>query len=118
MTSPDAYFEASFKQFYRVLAGMHSAIYSNDELTTAADLFVEFMNPRLPIDQQQNEQVWTERINNNRATVVDYLIQEKGMSPEEALLKAEEIKSFNAAKAEVTPTDANVDGLDLGEPEA
>lgn len=64
-------------------------------------LFVEFTDPTLPAEKREQEEIWTHRIENGRATLVDYFTEVKGMSQEEAVAKVAEIIEFNAALAEM-----------------
>ena len=64
-------------------------------------LFVEFTDPSLPAEKKEMEEIWTHRIENGRATLVDYFVEVKGMSQEEAVAKVAEIIEFNAALAEM-----------------
>jgi hypothetical protein len=70
-----------------------------EALPTLADLFTTFAEPHLPVDPQVQETVWSQKINEGRATEIDYLMHVNGMSREEALAKYEEILEFQAFKA-------------------
>lgn len=64
-------------------------------------LFVEFTPPNLPVERKEEEELWTHRINEGRASLVDYYVEVKGMSEEEAVAKIAEIIELNAAIAEM-----------------
>ena len=64
-------------------------------------LFVDFNKPSLPVEKREEEEVWTHRINEGRAHLVDYFMQTQDMSEEEAVEKVKEILEFNAAMAEM-----------------
>lgn len=56
------------------------------------NIVVEIPKSELPVDDMAVEQVWTERINQGRATVIDYLIEVKRLSPAEAENKLNQIR--------------------------
>jgi hypothetical protein len=68
------------------------------------DLFLEFAHPRLPIDQKDEEDVWDLRILGSRATILDYLMETRGFTRDEAIAKAKEIKAVNAGQLDYDPT--------------
>ena len=59
-------------------------------------LQAEFAPPSLPVNQAELESLWTVRIDNNRASIKDYFMDEKGMTAEEADLKIAEVLDYNA----------------------
>lgn len=71
--------------------------YSDATFPEESKLFVEFSQPNLPVDEKVQEDLWTTRINENRASLVDYFVETQGMSQEEAVDKIAEIIEFNAA---------------------
>lgn len=89
-------FESAFKRFYRVLTAV-----SQGALPENNELFAVFPKPILPVDQKEQEEVWDLRIAGGRATEIDYLIEVKGLTKDEATAKWIEIVEFNAAKSKV-----------------
>ncbi|MGH6646220.1 hypothetical protein [Aquabacterium sp.] len=94
-------FEQSFKRLYKVVARVYNTALSAPVFSEDAELFAQFHKPKLPVDQNQQEIMWTQRINDGRATVIDYLIQEQGMTKDEADAKYLEIIAFNKRKDEL-----------------
>lgn len=93
-------FEAGFKRLYeviKVIANFHGWAFTEDSV-----LFVTFGKPELPIDEKLSEEVWSRRIAEKRASRLDYFMEAKGMSREEALAKIAEID----AEAPITPNRA------------
>ena len=70
--------------------------YGNATFPEDAKLYVNFDAPSLPVESKQEEEIWTHRIENGRATIVDYLMATQGLSQEEAVAKVAEIIEFNA----------------------
>lgn len=95
-------FEAGFKRFYRVFRSVVS-VAKGVSLNPTAELFVQFGEPVLPTDTKVQEEVWSVRINEKRATVIDYLMETKGMTRDEAEEKWAEIKAFDEAQKVVSP---------------
>ena len=94
-------FSAGFSRFYKVLAFITSTI-PGINLPVDAQLYTTFSSPALPVDDKAQEEVWSRRILEGRASRVDYLIEVKGMSKEEAVQKLAEIDAYNAAKPQLT----------------
>lgn len=83
-------FEAGFKRFFKVLTAVMNTIkpgYFNDN----AELFVDFPDPFLPVDTKEQEEVWTARIAEGRASDVDYFVEVHGLSRTEAEEKVREV---------------------------
>jgi len=81
--------EASFKRLYEVLkviANFHSI-----GLPPESVLFISFPPPSLPLDEQADENLWTIRISQGRASRVEYFMVKFGLSREEAINKVQEI---------------------------
>jgi hypothetical protein len=102
-------FEAGFKRFYRIFKTV-MGVATGKTFSTTGELFVEFADPNLPTDTKISEEVWTMRINENRATVIDYLMDTQGLSKDEAIIKWNEIKQFNAVNTTTEPSDITPDG--------
>jgi hypothetical protein len=93
-------FETGFKKLYevlKVLANIHGYGLPEDSV-----LFITFAQPDLPVDEKASEEVWSIRINERRATRVDYFMSMHGLSKEEATLKVAEID------ASLTPISSNL----------
>jgi len=88
--------QASLRRFYEI-----TKIIFPGQLTDGI-LIAEFAPPSLPVNQKEQEDLWTIRIDNNRASILDYLTEEKGMTEEEAIVKMSEILEYNA-DMKVTP---------------
>ena len=103
-------FEAGFKRFFRVFRTVISTVSGTKNFKETSELFVEFPNPNLPVDTKVQEEVWSMRIKENRATVIDYLMETQGLSEDEANEKWKEIKAFNEAeKPEPEPVPMVID---------
>lgn len=93
-------FVTGFKRLFKVLKPVFGL--------EGDDLFVTFAPPRLPVDEQANEQTWDLRIAGGRASVVSYFMDEDGLTREEAINKAMQIKEENAMFAPGTAVVAQV----------
>lgn len=71
-------------------------------------LKVSFAPPHLPVDKKQQEEVWSMRISQGRATPIDYYMEVYGMTKEEAEAKWTEIQEFNQVNDVVINTDINI----------
>lgn len=69
-------------------------------------LFVTYTDPSLPIESKLEEEIWSIKINEGRATILDYFVTTQGMTREEAMDKIAEIIEFSQAL-----TDINANGL-------
>lgn len=94
-------FEAGFKRLFKVVKRILNAnkpgTFSED-----AELFAQFSAPALPVDLMEQENIWSRRIQEQRASRVDYLIEVKGLTRDEALAKMAEIDSDNSTISAVT----------------
>lgn len=87
-------FTAGLKKWYKqVVAILNTAGYNLDP---TGELYVELDRPALPVDEETNEKMWDIRINSGRASIIDYLIETKGITKEEAIAMKAEIDQFNA----------------------
>ncbi len=77
----------------KIIANTHGESNFSDE----SKLFVTFTEPSLPVDTKVEEELWTVKINAGRASLVDYFMEVKGMSAEEAVTKIAEIQEFQQA---------------------
>ena len=76
----------------KIVANTHS----DANFTEESKLFVTFTEPSLPVDTKIEEELWSHKIEKGRASVVDYFVEVKGMSPEEAVEKIAEIEEINS----------------------
>lgn len=79
-----------------------------------AELEVAFSLPELPVDEKQSEETWSLKIKDGRASIIDYLMEVKGMTREEAEQKLSEIQAYNSGsfaplKQEVVANEAEDD---------
>lgn len=96
-------FEAGFHRLYDVLVVVAATV--GISLPVDGELWVDFGQPDLPIDEKLSEEVWSRKIAEKRATRVDYFMVVHGMSKMEAELKVVEIDATAPpAKERPTPT--------------
>lgn len=93
-------FEAGFKRLYKVMSNILTAL-NEPTLPITSELYATFQEVKLPVDVAVSESVWTERITQGRASIVDYFMKEQGMSIEEAEKKLKEINSYKTPEIEV-----------------
>jgi hypothetical protein len=93
-------FEAGFKRLFRVIKAVLNT-YHPGSFTDDSELFAQFSQPSLPVDQTIDEQLWSRRIAEGRASRVDYFMEKFGMSRTEAIAKIAEIDADNAAKSAI-----------------
>lgn len=90
-------FEAGFKRLYRKLK-----VVLPIDLPEDGELFVVFAKPNLPVDPKAQEDVWSVRLKEGRATEIEYLMETQGLTEKEAEAKWAEIIKFRLLKAELT----------------
>lgn len=88
-------FEAHFKRLFEVIRMVTNSFIENT-YTEDAVCVATFSAPALPVDEQQDEMVWTMRLTEGRASLVDYFMEKKGLSREQA---EDKIKQIQADKA-------------------
>lgn len=93
-------FEAGFKRLFKAIKAVLNT-YLPSTFTEDAELFTQFSAPSLPVDQTADEQLWTVRISQGRASRVDYFMEKFGMTREEALAKVAEIDADSSASSAV-----------------
>ena len=103
-------FEQAFKRFYKVVSRVLNTVEGGTVLDEQAELFAKFPEIKLPVDENQDEQVWQQRIEKGRATEIDYFMTKFGMSEEEAEEKWLSIIEFNKRKAELTGPQSRLTG--------
>jgi hypothetical protein len=92
-------FEAGFKRLYKVISKVVN-LGTPGLLPEDGELFAQFQAPILPVNQKENEEVWSRKILEGRATRVDYFMVTQGMTKQEAEAKVAEI---DAATAPIIP---------------
>lgn len=87
--------EAGFERLFGVIKTVVNT-WKPGTFTDDAELEINFSNPELPVDEKNNEMVWTMKIQEGRASRVDYFMEVKGLTREEAEQKVLEISAYNA----------------------
>jgi len=90
-------FEAGFHRMFRVIKIVVNT-WAPGTFSDDAELFVKFPAIDLPVDQKETEDIWAAKIAGGRASRVDYFMEVKGMTQEEAAAKVAEVLAFNAAQ--------------------
>ena len=88
-------FEAGFKRLFRVISKVINH-YKPGAFPEDSELFAAFAAPILPVNERDQEEVWTRRIAAGRATRADYFMSVFGMTKQEAQDKISEIDAENA----------------------
>lgn len=89
-------FEAGFNRLFQTIKKVINT-YSPGTYSEESVLFAKFAAPNLPVDVKLQEEVWSRRIGEGRATRVDYFIEVHGLTKEEAIAKVEEIDQTRPA---------------------
>jgi len=92
-------FTNSFKRLYRVMARVLNIAYNRNVLDEQAQMFAKFNLPGLPVDTKEQEEIWSMKIQEGRATELDYFMTVEGMTHDEAMDKWQQICEFNKTKA-------------------
>lgn len=94
--------EAGFRRFYEVVKKVVNMFEPGTygELTVLSCVFFE---PILPVNQKDQEDVWSRKISEKRATRVDYFMAVEGKTKEEAIAKVAEIDAETAANGTGVP---------------
>jgi hypothetical protein len=101
-------FEAGFKRLFQVIKAVMNT-YNSGYFSEDAELFAQFSAPALPVDETVDENLWSRKIAEGRASRTDYFVAKFGMSRPEALAKIAEIDADrNAASAVVNMQKFNV----------
>ncbi len=95
-------FENSFKRFYKAVSRVLNTV-KGSVLDESAELFAKFSPPALPVDRMAEEELWSKKISEGRATEIDYFMKVEGMTKEEAEKKYAEIKAFKEANKPEPP---------------
>lgn len=89
-------FEAGFARLYQVIKAVVNS-YVPGTYSEESVCYAKFAAPNLPIDIKLQEEVWSRRIAEGRASRIDYFIEVYGMTKEEAQAKIDEIDSTRPA---------------------
>ena len=89
------YFSAGFTRLFSHIKTILNTQKGFAVFPDSAMVEIEFPKLDLPTDDKSTEEVWDARINGNRASIIDYLIEEKDYSKQEAELKYQEILRYN-----------------------
>lgn len=73
-----------------ILNKVHGVILPPDSL-----LYIEFPEVVLPVNRIEEENIWTIRIDNGRASIIDYLMETEGVTEQEAITIADQIQTYN-----------------------
>ena len=82
-------FQAAFRRFYEITQRLYPVL-------TQGRLRVQFAPPSLPVNTAEQEQLWSTKIEEGRASVLDYFKSVEGLTDDEAWEKIEEIQAVNA----------------------
>ena len=105
-------FEAGFRELYEVLLKMNEVF--NLGLTPDTELYMQFSAPELPVDEKVSEEIWSTKISEGRASLVDYFIVQAGMSRQEAEAKVLQLAKDKAfieratAAVQIVPQNAPI----------
>ena len=108
-------FEAGFERLFDVVKTVVNT-WAPGSFSDEAELDVSFGQPELPIDEKLNEEVWSRKINEGRASRVDYFMEVKGMTKDEAEEKVREIMAYNSSQLPPPRTVTMAPALKLPEP--
>ena len=87
-------FEQGIRKMYHVVHKVYNTIHPNT-FGEESELYCSFGEPKLPTDTKKEEEIWSIRINEGRATKVDYFMQVHHMSRDEAEEKVRQINEEN-----------------------
>lgn len=71
-----------------------------------AILQIKFPPPSLPVDEKVDQEIWDQKINSGRASIIDYFMEKENLTEDEAVKKAERIQKYNQKFAAVQPPKA------------
>jgi hypothetical protein len=100
-------FISGFSRLYKVLTFVTAGV-PGAALPIDGVLYVTFHAPALPVDDKAQEEVWSRRILEGRASRVDYFMSTQGMSREEAIAKVAEIDALNTINPSVPTRNTTV----------
>jgi hypothetical protein len=93
--------EQGFRRLFRVVRDMTNLMTGQEVFSPTADIVVEFDDPFLPVNALEQENIWSLRIAEGRATEIDYFIDVLGKTKAEAMEHFEEIVEFQKVKADM-----------------
>lgn len=102
-------FEAGMEKMYETIRTIWNATHGQ-VFTQESVSCVEFADPILPVDAKAQEETWTIRITEGRASLVDYFMETKGYTRTDAENKVREIAEYKALFTEPTPETLTVPG--------
>lgn len=85
--------EAGMKRLYKCISTVWNQ-YEAKKLSEDLVLYASFSEPKLPVNRKDEEETWSLRIAEGRASRVDYLMDVKSLTKEEAELKIKEIDAM------------------------
>jgi len=88
-------YQHGFKRLFEVMRTVINLI-KPSTFGEDLQLFTEFPEPRLPVNSMEEEQLWSLRINEGRATLVDYYMKVQGLSKEDAIQKIKDDAELKA----------------------
>jgi hypothetical protein len=95
-------FREGFKRFYRVLATVANTAYGRDVFPEDAELFVEFTDPKLPVEAKEEMDLWLEKITAGLATPLDFYMETDGLTRAEAMDRFTDVEIFKAQMPLIT----------------
>lgn len=98
------------KRFYRVLRVIINTAKGTEVFSEDSDLFVNFPEEDLPVDAKEQEDLWSLRIAEGRASTISYLMETLSVSREEATQMA---LQFKADMAMLSDTPDDVEELEV-----
>lgn len=96
-------FAAGLAELYDVVKVIWNTHQSFTEFPEDSVCVVTFPQPSMPVEKKEEEEVWTSRLNQKRATPIDYFMEVLGLTEEEANAKWEVVQEFYAG-TEVEPS--------------
>lgn len=91
-------FIAGMRRMYKIIAALTG-------LDPDLELYVTFKQPKLPVDGKAREEEWNLKIEGNRASIIDYLMDTKSLTREEAITEYKQILEDKKLGEEVEPVE-------------
>lgn len=95
--------EKGLKQLVYVIFKVWNTVHPNS-FSEEATCNVDIPAPNLPVDTKQQEETWSLKIGEGRASRVDYFMRTEGMKREEAEAKVKEIEEYEGQGGVEVPT--------------
>ncbi len=83
--------EAGFKRLYKIMLAMDAKLGGVMGLIQGTELFIKFPVPELPVDEKATEEVWSRKIKEGRASLVEYFIVQGGLDRKDAEAKVKQL---------------------------